>query len=279
MATTALFPDLAPPADDAPANRPLTPEQADKLPHIHRLLLKQYGQPAPRLLWDPLTQFIYSLLSSRTKTPASHQVMRDLERRFHAAPGHWESVRDATTTEIEQTIGIVTFPEVKAPRLKMALQQISDRYGSLTLDFLAKYKTQKIRDWLEQFEGVGAQISAAVVNFSTLRRRALCVDANHLRVTQRLCVVPRADAAMTEQRLMRLVPETWDAAMLDEHHSLIKLHAQTLCTFTDPKCPECPLLKLCPTGQRNVGELPLGEVAKGSQMEGSSGRSGLQPGH
>ena len=69
---------------------------------------------------------------------------------------------------------------------------------------------------------------------------------------QRLCVVPRADAATTEERLMRLVPETWDAAMLDEHHALVKLHGQTLCTFENPRCPDCPLLKICPTGQRNT---------------------------
>src|SRR5471032_2301509 len=48
--------------------RPLTPEEADKLPHIHRLLLGHYGQPKARELWDPLTQLIYSLLSARTKT-------------------------------------------------------------------------------------------------------------------------------------------------------------------------------------------------------------------
>ncbi len=255
-----LFPELARPPEEAVVARLLTPEQADKLPHIHRLLLKEYGKPPARELWDPLTQLIYSLLSSRTKTPASHQVMRDLERRFHASPGHWESVRDATTTEIEHAIAIVTFPDAKAPQLKLTLQGITERYGTLTLDFLARYRTDKIRQWLEQFPGVGPQTSGAVVNFSTLRRRALCIDSHHLRVAQRLCLVPRADAATTEQRLMRLVPETWDAAMLDEHHSLIKLHGQTLCTFAEPKCSACPLLQLCPTGQRNVGELPLAEA-------------------
>jgi endonuclease-3 len=254
---TELFPNLDPPADIDPNRRPLTPEQADKLPHIHRLLLGYYGQPKPREPWDPLTQFIYSLLSSRTKTPASQQVMRDLERIFHAGPHNWEPVRDASIPEIERAIAIVTFPELKAPRLKQALEQITARVGTLTLDFLAKYRTDKIRTWLEQFEGVGPQVSAAVVNFSTLRRRALSIDANHLRVIQRLCVVPRADAATTEERLMRLVPETWDAPMLDEHHSLIKIHAQTLCTFSDPKCANCPLLKICPTGQRNLAELQL----------------------
>jgi len=240
-----------------PPRRPLTPEEADKLPHIHRLLLGHYGQPKAREPRDPLTQLIYSLLASRTKTQASDQALRELERRFNAGPGNWEPVRDAPVAEIERAIALVTFPEQKAPRLKMLLEQISARVGNLSLDFLARYRTEKIRAWLEQFEGVGNQVSAAVVNFSTLRRRALCVDANHLRVVQRLCVVPRADAATTEERLMRLVPETWDAEVLDEHHMLVKLHAQTMCTFNEPKCEGCPLLKICPTGKRNVAELKL----------------------
>ncbi len=250
-----LFQD---PADLESLRRPLPPEQADKLPQIHRLLLGYYGAPPPREQWDPLTQFIYSLLSARTKTQEAHQVMRNLERAFPGAgPGSWDAVRDAPVAEIERAIAVVTFPEVKAPRLKAALTAISERTGALSLDFLARYRTEKIREWLQAFEGVGAQVSAAVVNFSTLRRRALSVDANHLRVIQRLCVVPRADAAVTEERLMRLVPETWDAAMLDEHHSLVKLHGQTLCTFSEPRCAECPLLRICPTGERNTAGHPL----------------------
>jgi endonuclease-3 len=250
-ADTQLFPV------EEEARRPLTPEHADKLPHIHRLLLGYYGQPKPREPWDPLTQLIYSLMASRTKTEASQAALRELQRVFHAAPGNWEPVRDAGVGEIERAIALVTFPEQKAERLKLLLLSISERVGALTLEFLHKYRTDKIRGWLEQFEGVGPQVSAAVVNFSTLRRRALVIDANHLRVIQRLCVVPRANAETTEERLMRLVPGTWDAAMLDEHHMLIKQHAQTLCTFNDPKCERCPLLKICPSGQRNMSELHL----------------------
>ncbi len=258
MSTTELFRDPDNPAESESARRPLTPEQVDKLPHVHRLLLKHYGQPAARTPWDPLTQFIYSLLSARTKTAHSMQVMRDLERAFPGAGPHaWEPVRDASVAEIERAIAVVTFPEQKAPRLKAALEQITARTGALSLDFLHRYRTDKIRTWLEQFEGVGPQVSAAIVNFSTLRRRALSIDGNHLRVVQRLCVVPRADAATTEERLMRLVPETWDAAMLDEHHALVQLHAQTLCTFENPRCGDCPLLQICPTGQRNASELQL----------------------
>ncbi len=227
----------------------LFPDKPDvRVIELQRLLVERYGVPAVRLPWDPLTQFVYSMISSRTKTPESHQALRDLRARF----GTWDEVRDAAVEEIERAIAVVTFPEVKAPRLKLALLQITARYGTLTLDFLANYRTDKIREWLESFEGVGPQVSAAVVNFSTLRRRALCVDANHLRVVQRLCLTPRADAGTTEQRLMRLIPEDWNAEKLDEHHSLVKVHAQTLCTFAEPRCGECPALGMCPTGQKKA---------------------------
>jgi endonuclease-3 len=229
---------------------PLFPTPADpRLPAIHQLLLDYYGKPPERVPWAPLKQFIYSLLSSRTKTEVSMQVIHDLERRYAT----WDELRDAPVAEIEKAIAEVTFPETKAPWLKTALQQITARYGTLTLDFLAKYRTEKVREWLEQFEGVGPKTSAAVVNFSTLRRRAICVDSHHLRVTQRLKLTPRADAALTEERLMRLVPESWDAAMLDEHHSLIKKHGQERCTFAEPRCGGCPLLEICPTGKGKVG--------------------------
>ena len=230
---------------------PLFPEGASRppdprLPEMDRLLLERYGAPPARSVRDPLSQLVYSLISSRTKTAESNAAFDGLRRRFSA----WDELRDAPVEEIERGLAEVTFAEVKAPRLKQMLQQITARVGTLTLEFLARYRTEKIRTWLEGFEGVGPQVSAAVVNFSSLRRRALCVDANHLRVVQRLALTPRADAGTTEERLMRIVPAEWDAERLDRHHSLVKLHAQTLCTFSDPRCGACPLLGMCPYGRR-----------------------------
>ena len=224
---------------------PAAVEQDDRLAHIHRLLLGYFERPAPREPWDPLSQFIYSLLSSRTKTETTYKVVAHLRERF----GNWEGVRDATLQEIEEAIHDVSFPQQKAVQLKNALQQITARYGRLTLDFLTSYRTDKIRAWLEQFDGVGPKTSGAVVNFSTLRRRALCLDSHHLRVIQRVGIVPRGDTRTMEERLMRLVPETWNAEMLDEDHQLIKKLGQTLCRPEEPRCRECPLVAVCKYGQ------------------------------
>lgn len=217
-----------------------------RLEEIHRRLREFYGQPPEREVWDPLKQFIYSLLSSRTKTEVTFEVVAELERRF----GSWETLRDAPVAEIEDAIRPVTFPEQKAVNLKKALQQITERCSVLSLDFLKGYKTEKIRAWLERFDGVGSKTSGAVVNFSSLRRRAMCVDSHHLRVTERLGLVPKnAGAQETEKRLMEMAPAEWSPLMLDEHHTLIKIHGQRTCTVHHPRCSACPLLDVCSGGQ------------------------------
>ena len=217
-----------------------------RLEEIHRRLREFYGQPPEREVWEPLKQFIYSLLSSRTKTEVTFEVVVELERRF----GSWEVLRDAPAAEIEDAIRPVTFPEQKAVNLKKALQQITERCGVLSLDFLKGYKTEKIRAWLERFDGVGSKTSGAVVNFSSLRRRAMCVDSHHLRVTERLGFVAKNSGAReTEKRLMEMAPLEWSPLMLDEHHTLIKIHGQRTCTVHHPRCSACPLLDVCPVGQ------------------------------
>jgi endonuclease III len=217
-----------------------------RLAEVHRRLLEFFGRPPAREVWDPLKQFIYSLLSSRTRTEVTFDVVRELETRF----GSWENLRDAPVAAIEEAIRPITFPERKAVQLKVALEQITERCGTLSLDFLRSYRTDKIRSWLERFDGVGSKTSAAVVNFSTLRRRAICCDSHHLRVTERLGFVGKGtDARATENRLMEMAPAEWSAEMLDEHHTLIKTLGQRICTLHEPKCSACPLLEECPTGQ------------------------------
>ncbi len=236
---------------------PLFPDS--RLEEIHRRLLGSYGQPPERDVWDPLKQFIYSLLSSRTRTETSHQVVRHLQTRF----GSWETLRDAPVTEIEEAIRPINFPERKAVQLKQALEQITHRCGTLSLDFLSSYRTDRIRSWLERFDGVGSKTSAAVVNFSTLRRRAMCVDSHHLRVTQRLGLVSRtADARETEERLMEMAPQHWSPEMLDEHHTLIKIHGQRTCTFSRPGCSRCALLDVCPTGAESASPSARADEAR-----------------
>ncbi len=215
------------------------------------MLLSAYGPPPARNCWNPLKQLIYSLLSPRTKTETSHAVLAALEQRY----SHWEQLRDAPGAEVEQLVAPVTFPEKKAAYLQSALRRITRQCGTLSLDFLHGHPVERVRRWLETFDGVGPKTSASVVNFSTLRMPALAIDSHHHRIAIRLQLVPHVTTSDTERRLMAMAPPEWTPEVLDEHHSLVKLHGQRCCTALDwqRNCPACPLLGMCPTGKRRRG--------------------------
>jgi endonuclease III len=220
----------------------------DRIVRLHEALLAAYGAPPVREPWPPLRQFVYSMLSSRTKTEVSHEVLYALERHF----GSWEKVRDASYEEVLQIVTPATFPEAKARDLQKALRRITrQNHGQLNLDFLHGQPESRIRKWLESFDGVGPKTSAAVVNFSTIREPALVIDSHHQRIAERLHFVAEGTPVKaTEDKLREMAPADWGAEMLDDHHRLVKLHGQQRCTKLDfeRNCGRCPVLEMCPTG-------------------------------
>ena len=224
-----------------------------KLASIEERLLARDGPPKPRLFWDPLKELVYVLISARTRTEISLAVLAALELRYGAALGDWRGLHDAPPEQVLSLLAPVTFPERKAPTLQAALRRITRQNGGvLSLAFFRGQPVERIRHWLETFEGVGARGSAAVANHSSLRLRALAVDSHHHRIAQRLGFVAKsATAAQTESTLLALMPEErWPPGRLTMMHDLLKKHGQVRCTSTDWErhCPACPLLPLCPTG-------------------------------
>lgn len=251
---SVLFPD-------AVAEAAASPLLFHDLADIQNRLIAWTGVPPPREVWDPLTHLIYSLCSSRTKDPESIATLRMLRERYDGWPTgpnswdevRWEKLRDAPVAEIEDTLRLVTFPERKAPQLKQTLQRITERTGGLSLQFLARYRTEKIRAWVEKLPGAGVKASAAVVNFSSLRRAAIAIDGHHQRIAIRLGIVPdKATSRQVEEALMPLVPAGWTPVTMDEHHTLVKRLGQQICTLREPQCRRCPLHSICVTGQRDA---------------------------
>ena len=225
----------------------------EKLASVEKRLLARDGPPRARPFWDPLKELVYVLISARTRTEVSLAVLAQLEVRYGAALGDWSGLRDAPSAEVLSLLEPVTFAEKKAPALQAALQRITRQNdGVLSLDFFAGQTVERVRRWLESFEGVGARGSAAVANHSLLRLRALAIDGHHHRIAQRLGLIGKSvTAAETEKTLLRLLPEQrWPASRLTQMHDLLKLHGQVRCTSVDwqPNCPDCPLLPLCPAG-------------------------------
>lgn len=213
---------------------------------LHGRLIEAYGAPGPWYHLDPVSQLVMGLIGGRTRSGVSLACFEALRVRY----GDWEAVRDAPVGALQATIARVTFAEAKAPRLKAALRQVTSLRGRLELDFLADWPVDPALAWLERLPGVGRKVSAATLNFSTLRRKALVIDTHHLRVLKRLGLIrPRADAEEAYRRLVPRLPPHWTAGDFDDHHQLFKTLGQRSCLHAAPACGVCPLRDLCPTGR------------------------------
>lgn len=213
------------------------------LPRFHARLRAAFGLQRSAHRLDPVSQLVKSMLSARTYDEVSWAAF---VRLGNAYPD-WGVLADAPQKEVEAVIGPVTFAEVKARQIPHALRVIRLRTGGLDLSLLAEQPIDHAMHWLQGLPGVGCKAAAAVLNFSTLRRRALVVDTHVHRVTKRLGLVGRSsDPTQAYHTLMAASSEAWDAEMLYELHWLIKGLGQSACTHEAPRCALCPLRDACP---------------------------------
>src|SRR4051812_14560082 len=234
---------------------------------IHHRLCGVYGCPIAYFhSLDPLSELVSSLLSHRTRNADSGRAFKALRARY----ADWAALRDAPTAEVEETIGGVTWPEQKAPRLQAVLRAVEERHGSLSLDFLGPMPVAEARAWLESIPGIGPKTSAAVLSFSSLRKAALPVDSHHHRVAQRTGLIAASmDVGPSHAALAAQLPDDWDAQQVYDNHEVMMLHGQRCCTFKNPACHRCAILDLCPTGQRLMQANPVSAPAPGQRRKSS----------
>ena len=223
------------------------PALSEKALLIHARLCPVYGCPIPYFhSLDPVSELISSLLSHRTRNAESGRAFKALRARFP----DWEAVIDADVPEIEAAIAGVTWPELKAPRIRDVLRALHDRCGTLDLAFLADMEVEAARAWLQAIPGVGPKTSAAVLSFSTLRMPALPVDSHHHRVAQRLGLIgKRVDVGPSHPILRAQLPADWSAQDLYDNHEILMLHGQQVCHHHRPACGRCVLIDLCPSAK------------------------------
>ncbi|MGI8589044.1 MAG: endonuclease III domain-containing protein [Chloroflexia bacterium] len=204
------------------------------------LLNREYGEPNWPVL-DPLATLIEVILSHRTADPQTWAAYQALKARWPT----WEKLRDAPVEEIERAIHGTTWPEQKAPRIKRVLQTISERHGSLDLDFLNSLPLPEANEWLTSLEGVGPKSAACVLLFAC-HRPVLPVDTHLHRVGGRLGLIgPKVSAEQAHTIMQALLPDPENPVQVLEFHRNMLLHGQRVCVWRDPRCGVCVLRDWC----------------------------------
>lgn len=106
--------------------------QATRAFLAHQKLLEHFGPVTWRPSLLPVDELVSTILSQSTTDLNRDRAFARLKDRF----SDWEAVRDGDVAEIEAAIRVAGLSRQKAPRIKAALQFITQSQGSLTLDFL-----------------------------------------------------------------------------------------------------------------------------------------------
>ena len=245
---------------------------SQNLAAIHDRLLEHYGEPMPRVLQDPLSELIQTVLSQNTADVNSDRAYASLMERFR---GDWEAVRVAPTSDVADAIRHGGLAEIKAARIKSILDLIVETVGELDLGFLREVPLDEGRAFLRSLGGVGPKTAACVLLFAC-GKPALPVDTHVHRVSQRLGLVPpKATAEQAHALLEAMVPEE----LVYSFHMLLIGHGRQICKAQRPRCFECPVEDLCPYPDKVAGKnanagvaaaQPLARVAHAGPVPPSS---------
>ena len=133
---------------------------------------------------------------------------------------------------IEKYIHSTGFYHNKAKNIKNCSQEIIDTHGGRVPQTMAE---------LVKLPGVGRK-TANVVLGAAFNTPGMVVDTHVARISQRLGLTMNKDAVKIEFDLMKIIPKrAWNDFSLQ----LIFFGRET-CSARKPKCPTCPLNKLCP---------------------------------
>jgi endonuclease III len=175
---------------------------------------------------------IGTILSQRTRDANTDRASAALFARYPTAA----TLARAPLPELERLIRPVGFYRTKARNIRDCARALLLETGGAVPDDL---------DALLSLPGVGRKTANCVRVFG-FAAPAIPVDTHVHRIANRLGVVRTRTPEETERRLEQVVPREYWIPL----NPLLVQHGQNLCRPRNPKCGECPVVRICATGRR-----------------------------
>src|SRR4051794_7132915 len=215
----------------------MPPPSRARVRRIRDRLRELYGRPYAPPHGQGLDELILTVLSQSTNDRNRDVAFLGLRKRF----GSWAEVRDAPNAEVELAIRPGGISKVKSLRIQAILRELDDPPN---IDHLAHASVEQGRAELTALPGVGRKTAACVLLFA-YGKRDVPVDTHVSRVGTRLGLFrEKAPFEELHDAMLDLTPRGQE---LELHINLLR-HGRRTCQARRPKCEECALLKLCPTG-------------------------------
>ena len=211
----------------------------EKIEIIADRLDEQYGPRKLEPNQDPVGEIVQTILSQHTSDVNSGRAFASLREAFPT----WESIIDAPSELIAESIRSGGLADQKAPRIQHALGTILAARGEFDLSFLSSMAKTDARNWLTAINGIGPKTASCVLLFS-LGIPVMPVDTHVHRVSMRLGIFPppmTADAG--HEWLESLLGD--DPQRIYAFHVELIRHGREICIARTPRCADCFLRDIC----------------------------------
>jgi endonuclease-3 len=186
---------------------------------------------------NPFDLLVATILSAQCTDARVNKVTPALFERYPTA----EAMAQARVEELQALIRTTGFFRNKAMALQAASRHIVRQHGGSVPDTMEK---------LLELRGVARKTANVVLGNAFGKSEGVVVDTHVARLSKRLGFSGHTDPGKIEVDLMELFePRQWTLLA----HLLI-FHGRSLCLARGPRCPQCPVRRLCPrTGVAEVG--------------------------
>ena len=208
-------------------------DAAQRVKKIWLILKKTYPDAKIALKFkDPLELLISTILSAQCTDVRVNMVTKDLFKKYKSA-ADWAGT---DLKQIEEGIRSTGFFRNKAINIKGACTKIVEQYNG---------KVPGTMEELLTLPGVGRKTANCVLG-DAFGIPGITCDTHVIRLSRRLGLSENSDPVKLEFDLAEIVPKkNWTA-----FSHLVITHGRNICTARKPNCPECPIVKYCPSANK-----------------------------
>ncbi|HOE26175.1 MAG: endonuclease III [Candidatus Aureabacteria bacterium] len=187
---------------------------------------------------DPFQLLVATILSAQCTDARVNMVTPSLFGKYPTA-AHFARAKQAI---LEKEIRSTGFFRNKARNIIGAAKHIVAEHGGNVPDTMEE---------LVALPGVARKTANIVLSSAYGKAEGIAVDTHVRRLSRRLGLSAEEDPVKIERDLMAIVPKgDW----LDFNHLLVN-HGRAICRAKKPRCPDCPLKRLCPSATKFFPEL------------------------
>ena len=216
------------------------PPLTELLPEIYRRFYDAYG---PQGWWPGGSPFEVIVGAILTQSTAWANVEKALAAMKAAECWSFEAIAVMPESELAAIIRSSGYYNAKARKLQAFANHALARGG---LERLFAQDVTSLRTELLSIHGIGEETADDIIVYAA-EKPSFVIDSYTRRIIDRMGLTPGRRSYISYQALLQdnLPPHT---SLFNEFHALLDHHAKIVCVKREPRCLDCCLVDLCPTG-------------------------------